>query len=390
MIIETYTASLDERYLTASGLLPDECIYFDIETTGLKAETSHLYLIGYAVKNAGGWKIVQLFAEKTSEEEAVLRQFSDICGRYKAVIHFNGDRFDIPYLEKKYAEYELDSPLRNLATVDIYRRIRPFKSLLHLDRLNQKTLERFLKINRKDQYDGGQLIGIYRLYRDHLSGNPAEDLGHLLLHNYEDVLGMFSLTKLLAYPLAIEAGEKESLVPVVRLVKGHLSLLGEMRPDQLVMSYDLPVPVPVPVSGQGENIGVSLAEDTCEIAVSLKEGELFHFFEDYKNYYYLPEEDRAVHKSVARFVDKDHRVKARADNCYVRKRGRFLPVPAGVMPDEHTYPLFHEVRKEKTGWVECTDELLRQMCSGDLPKAYLRMLLGGSERGFFIMKEVGK
>lgn len=411
MITETHMERQDERYLTACGLEPSGCIYFDIETTGLKAETSHLYLIGYAVKTASGddkgkidkkdkdrqkeknrrtdpsahieeegtWKIVQLFAEKTPDEETVLRRFADICGEYRTVIHFNGDRFDIPYLEKKYAEYGLPSPFGRMSTVDIYRRIRPYKAFLALERLNQKTVEKFLGIRRKDQYDGGQLIDVYRFYRDRLSPDPEGDLRKLMLHNYEDVLGMFSLTKLLSYSLAIEAGKKEECCPSVKLARRPMSLDGE-RTDELRISYRLPVPVPVLAQSEMDLWGVRLSEDVCEIDVPVREGTLAHYFQDYRNYYYLPEEDRAIHKSVAQFVDKDHRVKAKADNCYVKKQSRFLPIPKGEEDAEEAYPVFRETRKEKTGWIELTDKLLDTLLQDkDAAGKYLRLLLDSAD-----------
>ena len=55
-------------------------------------------------------------------------------------------------------------------------------------------------------------------------------------------------------------------------------------------------------------------------------GELKYFFENYKDYFYLPDEDEAIHKSIAQFVDKNHRVKATKNNCYTKKSGYFLPV----------------------------------------------------------------
>ena len=36
---------------------------------------------------------------------------------------------------------------------------------------------------------------------------------------------------------------------------------------------------------------------------------LKYFYTDYKNYYYLPKEDMAIHKSVAAYVDRDHKKK---------------------------------------------------------------------------------
>ena len=75
----------------------------------------------------------------------------------------------------------MPSPFRQMDTADIYRMVRPYKDLLGLERLNQKTID-------------------YRAYRDGHSGDPKGDLEKLLLHNYEDVLGMLSLTMLTAYP----------------------------------------------------------------------------------------------------------------------------------------------------------------------------------------------
>ena len=44
-----------------------------------------------------------------------------------------------------------------------------------------------------------------------------------------------------------------------------------------------------------------------------------------KEYFYLPAEDTAVHKSVASYVDKEFRQKATKDTCYIKQNGDFLP-----------------------------------------------------------------
>lgn len=44
-----------------------------------------------------------------------------------------------------------------------------------------------------------------------------------------------------------------------------------------------------------------------------------------KDYYYLPKEDRAIHRSIACYVDKAYRQKATAATCYIRQEGIFLP-----------------------------------------------------------------
>ena len=53
--------------------------------------------------------------------------------------------------------------------------------------------------------------------------------------------------------------------------------------------------------------------------------EMKFFYSDYKNYYYLPHEDMAVHKSVSMYVDPAFREQAAASTCYTRKHGEYLP-----------------------------------------------------------------
>ena len=58
---------------------------------------------------------------------------------------------------------------------------------------------------------------------------------------------------------------------------------------------------------------------------NITEEELKHFYKDYKNYYYIPEEGQAIHKSVAAYVDTSFKEKATKENCFTKKKGDFLP-----------------------------------------------------------------
>ena len=81
------------------------------------------------------------------------------------------------------------------------------------------------------------------------------------------------------------------------------------------------------------------------LAVTLYDGELKYFFVDYKNYYYLPAEDCAIHKSVGTYVDRSARKQATARTCYQKKKGCFVPQPSPVFT-----PLFyHEYKGQAYG-----------------------------------------
>ena len=77
-----------------------DLLFFDIETTGFSGETSQLYLIGCTYFDGFGWKLIQWFTDTRQAEKELLDAFFEFLKRFKILIHFNGDRFDIPYLLK--------------------------------------------------------------------------------------------------------------------------------------------------------------------------------------------------------------------------------------------------------------------------------------------------
>lgn len=80
-----------------------------------------------------------------------------------------------------------------------------------------------------------------------------------------------------------------------------------------------------------------------------------YFYSNYKNYYYLPEEDTAIHKSVASYVDKDHQVQASAATCYTRKLSTYLPQWSILFE-----PFFKRNYNEKAVFFELTEDMKKE------------------------------
>ena len=77
-------------------------VFYDIETTGLSRNSTYLYLIGAVGIEDETWNFYQWMAENASEEETILRIFSQFLQQCDLLISYNGDRFDQPYLEARY------------------------------------------------------------------------------------------------------------------------------------------------------------------------------------------------------------------------------------------------------------------------------------------------
>lgn len=112
MLLKDYPVVLPDYILTLEELSPENCLFFDIETTGLSWKTSHLYLLGAVFYENETWIHRQWFCQKPGEEKEVLLAFSELLSTKKLLFHYNGTTFDVPYLMHKYTFYQLPAPGR--------------------------------------------------------------------------------------------------------------------------------------------------------------------------------------------------------------------------------------------------------------------------------------
>ena len=291
----------------------EDILFFDIETTGFSGDTSQLYLIGCVYFDGFGWRMIQWFADTRDSVPQLLDAFFAFMEDFKVLVHFNGDGFDIPYLLKCCRRLGLPYSFDRIRSLDIYKKIKPLRSFLGLDSLKQKAVEAFLGISREDIYTGGQLIDVYRQY---LYTKSEELLRLLLLHNEDDLKGMPSVLPILNYPDMLESpflfGEADPLT------------LPDGSPC-LHLSWESPVSIPVPLEKERFPVNMELAGSRMSCLVSLRRGELKYFYPNYQDYYYLPLEDQAIHKSIGEYVDRSARKRATARTCYTRSAGLFLP-----------------------------------------------------------------
>ena len=314
-------------------LAPKErIIFFDIETTGLSPANASVYLIGAVMLVDGRWILRQFFAESFADEPVLLESFFKLIRERRkngraVLISYNGDGFDIPFIKKCAAQYCIANELTDVLSVDLFRKIKPYKALAGLTDCRLKTVEKLFGIFREDKYNGGELIYVYEEYL-RLSGldeNSCEYnrnnlllkdelLRTLLLHNAEDIMDMPFIMNVMGYDILFSGGfsvENSIIENGVWDIRARLD-----------------IPLPKGIYFEDQNYTISISEEEpllMNIAVTLFEGELKYFYADHKNYYYLPAEDCAVHKSVGEFVDKKARRQATAKNCYRRVSGLFVP-----------------------------------------------------------------
>ncbi len=359
MIIRQFSLKQTSRYPLERDYDMNQIAFFDIETTGFAAASSYLYLIGCAYYKEGSFQLIQWFSEGIKEEAELITAFFGFIKDYTVLLHYNGTSFDLPYLMKKCTLLGLNYTFGHLTSIDLYKRIYPYKRIFKLKSFKQKSIENFLNISRTDTFGGGDLIEVYQSYLgkryleklrskrlpDEVSKLPSEAdmlLQALLLHNEDDIRGLIHICPILGYT---DIFEKPIRILQAAVEDGFFHI-----------QFEISANLPAPVSFGNDLVKVTAAGTKASMTVVIYEGELKYFYENYKDYYYLPAEDSVVHKSIAEYVDKAYRVKAKPANCYIRKQGIFAPQYEPVIT-----PCFRLEHQAKLSFLEIhTDFLLQE------------------------------
>ena len=331
----------------------EDTLLYDIETTGLNPKSSQLYLLGILLFHKENIELIQFFSESVLDEEEILEQFFQLCQTKKVLISFNGEGFDNRFIETMAKSYGKLPLHLNLKQLDLFKLIRKRKRFYGLESCSLKSCERFLGIHREDRCSGGELISVYQEY---LQDKGNEKKNSLLLHNREDIQNLPILFSFLAYENIFRGNVKFQTAEILEseeiknikyhhqtknpLETAHLELESSLQikkleleeaeksrtAKKLCLQYYLPSPVPVPLTLAPKNYLLEIKDKSLILTVPLYQGELCYFFKDYKDYEFIPSEDRAVHKSLANMYPKEMREKAKASTAYQKMKTSFLPV----------------------------------------------------------------
>ena len=320
----------------------EDAMLYDIETTGLNPKASQLYLLGVLLFHKENSELIQYFAESVLDEEEILEQFFQLCKTKRVLISFNGEGFDNRFVEsmaKSYGKLPLHLYLKQL---DLFKLIRKRKKFYGLESCSLKSCERFLGIHREDRCSGGELISVYQEY---LQDKGSEKKNMLLLHNREDIQNLPALFSFLAYENIFQGNvhfQRAEILARDEIIKKNCSNQTESTleiehseleetnnchtSEKICLKFSLPSPVPVPLTLAPKNYLLEIKDKSLILTVPLYQGELCYFFKDYKDYEFIPSEDRVVHKSLASMYPKEMREKAKASTAYQKMKSFFLPV----------------------------------------------------------------
>lgn len=211
--MDVYEYCLESKKISLKGLDRKKACFLDIETTGLNRQHSYIYLIGllYFNKEKNSWYLRQFFAHHIKNEERLLKEFNSFIKNFDLILSYNGDSFDIPFIEARFKKYGICSNLAEVESLDLYKKIKAESPYLDIENLKLKTIEEFVGIYREDEYSGKDCIEFYNQY----IRNGDEGLKEKILqHNFDDLYYLGDIIKIFNHiadvkKLAIPLDRKE-------------------------------------------------------------------------------------------------------------------------------------------------------------------------------------
>ena len=212
------------------------CRIFDIETTGLSPSAD--MIISASFIDPDGNSLVQYFTEDPETEYLTVSRIFEELSDCDAVITFNGNSFDMPFLYNRARKFGIKGPRHFLRRIDVYRWLKSYWQLApSMESLRQKAVEEALGLaeSRTDQIGGGECIPLYAEYLSR-GTEKAKDL--ILLHNADDVRQLAAITRKLSFlpydRIAFENGFMTKIVSanlfgetMSRVLTGPASFFGD-------------------------------------------------------------------------------------------------------------------------------------------------------------------
>lgn len=205
----------------ASNLKSNQMV-LDIETTGLDSKKDKLVLLGLVYHENDRFYIHQLFAQNNGEELILLKKFLELS-RSKQLIHYNGDNFDLRFLEKRCLVHNLNFYYPTLS-IDILKIIKSYDKFFNFSSYRLNDVEYLVDFHRKEiRYKN--ISKITENYKKRSNYAP------IINHNKNDLIAterLLNIRKILDNKLSLKTEKGDILtLKEVKIEKNNAEILLE-------------------------------------------------------------------------------------------------------------------------------------------------------------------
>jgi len=170
---------------------PDDVIFLDLETTGLRADRSLTSLIGILYRQQDSLRLEQWYSGDVAGERRQLQRLQRLLERFDRVVTYNGNGFDLPFLRCRWRWHQLAGISDGCESLDLLVDVRRrYRKEWPNCRLTTAE-ERLLGIPRcSDDVPGSEAP---LRFQDMRQGAPLSVIEPVLLHNRRDLISLVGL-----------------------------------------------------------------------------------------------------------------------------------------------------------------------------------------------------
>ncbi len=169
---------------------PQDVLFLDLETTGLRADRSLAAMIGFLYRRGSALHLSQWYSGDAPGERRQLQRLHERFDEFREVVTYNGDRFDLPFLRQRSLWHRLPAET-SLSSNDLLPQIRKKYRKEWPDCRLVTAEERLLGIPRNLQDVPGSEAPLR--FQDLREGAPLEVIKPVFLHNRRDLISLVGL-----------------------------------------------------------------------------------------------------------------------------------------------------------------------------------------------------
>jgi uncharacterized protein YprB with RNaseH-like and TPR domain len=169
----------------------NDCIFFDLETTGLMGGSgTFAFLLGFASVSDNQIHIDQYFLPDFGREYYLFKELNEFIKPYKNLVSYNGKSYDHPLLRSRYIMNQLEPSFTQMVHHDLLHFARRVwkEALPACDLIS-------IEENILNRYRDGDIPGwmIPQSYFDFLNTGVIHNMVRIIEHNYFDLLSLVEL-----------------------------------------------------------------------------------------------------------------------------------------------------------------------------------------------------
>ncbi|WP_230470461.1 ribonuclease H-like domain-containing protein [Lujinxingia vulgaris] len=172
------------------GVRPEGLLYMDTETSGL-GQGALAFCVGIGFWQNETFVVEQLLLESSDPagERAMLAYFAEMLRERHMLVTFNGRRFDVPLLARRYARHQMSDPFGGRQHLDLLPTAR--RHFVGRKRYKLSSLEEdVLNFHRVDDVPGREIPALWQRFE---RGEAVPKMAGMLEHNRHDIVSMAAL-----------------------------------------------------------------------------------------------------------------------------------------------------------------------------------------------------